>query len=220
MSRLHGSLELITNLSAFLAVSVVVIVTPGPDTALTIRNTLVGGRAGGMFTAVGVGAGQATWALAASLGIAALLRVSEPVFVAVKVVGAVYVVFLGLQAVRAALGFRAPHASAKNDAPHRPMRPRVAFRQGLISDLGNPKMAVFFTSLLPQFASDGRASFLVSLLLGLMFCLMTITWLMAYAFGVARMGGLLRRPRVRRTIDGLTGAVLIALGLRLATEHR
>ena len=197
-----------------------VIVTPGPDTALTIRNSLVGGRAGGVFTAVGVGAGQATWALATSLGIAALLRVSEPVFVGVKVVGAAYLVVLGVQALRAAFGFRAPHESAKNGAPHRRNRPGVAFRQGLISNLGNPKMAVFFTSLLPQFVRHGRASFLALLLLGLVFCLLTIIWLTAYAFGVARVGAFLRRSRVRRTVDGLTGAVLIALGLRLAAEHR
>ena len=197
-----------------------VIVTPGPDTALTIRNSLVGGRASGVFTAVGVGAGQATWALATSLGIVALLRVSEPVFVGVKVVGAAYLVFLGVQALRAALGFRTPPESAKNGAQHRLSRPSVAFRQGLISNLGNPKMAVFFTSLLPPFVPHGRATFLMLLLLGLVFCLMTVTWLTAYAFGVARVGGFLQRSGVRRTIDGLTGAVLIGLGLRLAAEHR
>ena len=213
-------LELITHLSAFLAVSVMVIVTPGPDTALTIRNSLIGGRAGGIFTAVGVGTGQATWALATSLGITALLRVSEPVFVGVKVIGAAYLVVLGVQGVCAALGFRAPHEAANNAAPNRLGRPGVAFRQGLISNLGNPKMAVFFTSMLPQFVPHGRASFLALLLLGLVFCLMTIIWLTAYAFGVARVGDVLRRSRVRRTVDGLTGAVLIALGLRLAAAHR
>ena len=121
-----------------------VIVTPGPDTALTIRNSLLGGRASGVFTAVGVGAGQATWALATSLGMVALLRFSEPVFVGAKVVGAAYLVFLGVQAVRAALGFRAPPESGKNGARHRLGRPRIAFRQGLISNLGNPKMGRVF----------------------------------------------------------------------------
>src|SRR5437899_12041278 len=87
------------NLAAFLGVSVLVIVTPGQDTALTIRNSLLGGRRGGAFTALGVASGQAVWTLAASLGVAALLRASEPAFVALKLAGAAYLVFLGLQAL-------------------------------------------------------------------------------------------------------------------------
>ena len=81
-------------------------------------------------------------------------------------------------------------------------------------------MAVFFTSLLPQFTSGGRGSFIALLLLGLVFCLMTLVWLTGYAVAVARAGDVLRRPRIRRTLDGLTGAVLIGLGLRVAAEHR
>jgi len=91
------------NLLAFLVVAVVVIVTPGPDTALTIRNTLLGGRRSGVFTGVGVAAGQATWTIATSAGIAALLVASASVFRGVKYAGALYLVFLGLQALRAAV---------------------------------------------------------------------------------------------------------------------
>ncbi len=88
---------------AFLALSIVVIVTPGPDTAMTIRNTLFGGRAGGIFTALGIASGQTIWALATSIGIVALLIASEPLFLAVKYAGAAYLVFLGVQALRAAI---------------------------------------------------------------------------------------------------------------------
>ena len=221
-TRLVDSLrtELITHFSAFLAVSIVVIVTPGPDTALTIRNTLTGGRAGGVFTAIGVSAGQATWALATSVGVAALLRASEPAFVAVKIVGAAYLVFLGAQALRAAFEFRAQDESAREITARRRQRPLVGLRQGLISNLGNPKMAVFFTSLLPQFVGGRGGSFFGLLVLGLVFSLMTLTWLTGYAFAVARVGDFVRRSRVRRAVEALTGTVLIALGLRLATEHR
>src|ERR671936_1297560 len=90
-------------LAAFLGVSAVVIVTPGQDTALTIRNTLAGGRRGGFFTAAGVAAGQATWSVAAAAGTAALLRASEPAFLAVRLVGAAYLVFLGAQTLLGAL---------------------------------------------------------------------------------------------------------------------
>ncbi|MGH3091784.1 MAG: LysE family translocator [Gaiellaceae bacterium] len=196
------------------------IVTPGQDTALTIRNSLLGGRRAGILTAVGVSAGQAVWTLAASVGVAALLVASEPAFVALKLAGAAYLLYLGGQALAGALRRRAPRAAATAHGGGRTHASRIALRQGLVSNLGNPKMAVFFTSLLPQFAPGGEASFVTMLLLGLLFCSLTLAWLTAYATAVARAGELLRRPRVRRVLDGLTGAVLVAFGLRLAIEQR
>jgi threonine/homoserine/homoserine lactone efflux protein len=201
-------------LITFLGVSLVVIATPGQDTALTIRNTLLGGRRSGVLTAVGVSAGQACWTLAASAGVVALLRASEPAFVALRLVGAGYLVFLGVQALVSAFRGRVESGAAVT-RPGRAIVARVSFRQGLLSNLGNPKMAVFFTSLLPQFASSfaGLAAF------GLVFCTLTLLWLSAYAAVVARAGEFLRRSRVRRWMEGLTGAVLVALGLRLAAER-
>jgi threonine/homoserine/homoserine lactone efflux protein len=196
-------------LLAFLGIAVVVIVTPGQDTALTIRNTLAGARRAGIATAAGVSAGQAVWTLATSLGLAAVVAASEPVFQAIKLAGAAYLVVLGLQSLRDALRKRARTERTVAVTPR-------AFRQGLLSNLGNPKMAVFFTSLLPQFGG----SFPALLGLGLLFCAMTLAWLCAYAGVVARAGDALRRPRVRRTLDALTGGVLVALGVRLATTTR
>jgi threonine/homoserine/homoserine lactone efflux protein len=196
-------------LLAFLGIAVVVIVTPGQDTALTIRNTLAGGRRAGFRTAAGVVCGQAVWALAASAGVAALLVASEPAFVALKLAGAAYLVFLGGQALLAALrGRGAPHPTAAATGRE--------LRQGLLSNLGNPKMAVFFSSLLPQFGD----SFGALLLLGLVFCALTLAWLCAYAAALARAGDVLRRPRVRRALDAVTGPALIALGVRLAAADR
>jgi threonine/homoserine/homoserine lactone efflux protein len=198
-------------LLAFLGVALVVIVTPGQDTALTVRNTLGGGRRAGVRTAVGVVAGQAVWALAASAGVAALLVASEPAFVALKLAGAAYLVYLGGQALLAAVRRRPePVYEARRAGGGRELR------QGLLSNLGNPKMAVFFSSLLPQFGD----SFPVLLGLGLLFCALTLTWLSAYALAIARAGDVLRRPRVRRAIDAVTGTALVALGLRLATAER
>ena len=208
-----------SQLAAFLGVSAIVIVTPGQDTALTIRNTLLGGRRAGVFTALGVSSGQACWTIAASAGIAALLVASEPAFVAVKLAGAAYLVFLGAQSLWSAVT-RTPRRGPTAVRSGRPLRSRVAFRQGLVSNLGNPKMAVFFTSLLPQFTPSGDASFGVLLALGLVFCSMTLVWLTAYAFAVARAGDFLRRPLIRRALDAVVGAVLVAFGLRLATERR
>jgi threonine/homoserine/homoserine lactone efflux protein len=202
----------VAELLAFVGVAVVVIVTPGQDTALTVRNTLAGGRGAGVRTAAGVVCGQAVWALAASAGVAALLVASEPAFVALKLAGAAYLVYLGAQALLA--------AARRRPAAHLTAGPGAAkgreLRQGVLSNLANPKMAVFFSSLLPQFAD----SFPALLALGLLFCALTMTWLTAYAFALARAGDMLRRPRVRRTIDALTGTALVALGLRLAAADR
>lgn len=199
----------------FLGVSLLVIVTPGQDTALTIRNTLVGGRVGGVFTAIGISAGQAAWTIATSVGVGALLLGSGRAFVALKLVGSGYIMFLGTQAlVRALRGHGAAPAALK-PAGYR-LVPVTALRQGLLSNLSNPKMLAFFTSLLPQFAG----SFLSLLLLGLVFCSLTLAWLTAYSFAVSRASTVLGRPRVRRSVEAFTGMALIALGLRLATARR
>jgi threonine/homoserine/homoserine lactone efflux protein len=198
-------------------VVVLVIVTPGPDTALTIRNTLLGGRSGGVATAFGVVTGQAVWALATSAGVAALLVASEPAFLALKLVGAAYLVYLGVQALHGAFRHRGVDAPA--EVTRGQLAPTAAYRQGVVSNLGNPKMAAFFPSLLPQFAPGGEASFFGLLALGLLFCALTLVWLTGYAFAVAKAGDFLRRPKIRRSVECVTGAVLIALGLRLATQR-
>jgi threonine/homoserine/homoserine lactone efflux protein len=205
-------------LAAFLGISALVICTPGQDTALTIRNTLVGSRRGGLLTALGVSSGQAVWAVATSAGVAALIVASEPVFLALKLAGAAYLVYLGCQALwSAVVGSHGNHAPGGRAAANPGRR---AYRQGVISNLGNPKMAVFFTSLLPQFAPTGGGAFAVLLALGLVFCLLTLVWLSLYAVVVARVGDVLRRSPVRRVLDAITGAVLVALGIRLAFGRR
>ncbi len=207
-------------LLAFLGISALVIMTPGPDTAMTIRNTLLGGRASGVATAFGVATGLAIWALASSAGIMALLVASEPLFLAVKYAGAAYLVWLGFQSLHAA--FRSAGATGAGPMSIRGplLAPRAAYQQGVISDLGNPKIAAFFTSLLPQFVPSGEAVFAALAALGLLFSLMTLIWLIGYALAIAQVGNLLRRPAIRRSLDGITGVTLIGLGAKLATEGR
>ena len=199
-----------THALAFLGVSAVVIVTPGQDTALTIRNALAGGRRAGVFTAAGVATGQATWTIAAAAGVAALLQASAPAFTAVRLFGAAYLIYLGAQTLLSALRRRGTPAHA----PRRTTA-RGSFRQGIVSNLGNPKMAIFFTSLLPQFGT----SFGVMLALGIVFCSLTFVWLTAYGIVIARAGDVLRRPRVRRIVAAVTGTALAVFGVRLAVER-
>jgi len=209
-----------SGLLAFLGIAAVVIVTPGPDTALTVRNTLGGGRPSGVGTAFGVAAGQGVWTLATSAGIAALLVASSSALATLRVAGAVYLGWLGVSALWSA--WRGASSGGGNDVAGRgsSLSPWAAFRQGLVSNLANPKMAVFFTSLLPQFAPAGHASFTGLLGLGLVFCLMTLVWLAFYATVIARAGDALRRLGVHRALETVTGLALLSLGARLALDRR
>ena len=209
---------MMTGLLAFLGVSALVICTPGPDTALTVRNSIVGGRRAGVFTAAGIATGQLVWTVAASLGIAGLLQASLPAFTALKIAGAAYLIFLGLQSILGAI--RGRHGKHERQIGLPELAPRRAIRQGFISNLANPKMAAFFLSLLPQFVPVASGRVAVLLPLGLVFCLMTFGWLSLYAVVLNKVGPFLQRSRVRRTLDAVTGTVLVALGLRLATETR
>ena len=210
-----------TQFLAFLGIAAVVICVPGPDTALTIRNTLAGHRRCGVSTAAGVATGQLAWTVAASLGIAGLILASAPAFRAVRWAGAAYLIFLGLRslwsAVRRSQSRPGPSADETGQISAQ-LPPGRAFRQGLLSNLANPKMAAFFLSLLPQFVPTGAASLIGSLLLGTVFCLMTFVWLSAYAVVINRIGEALRRGPVKRLLDAVAGAVLIGFGVRLALD--
>jgi len=198
----------------FLAIAVFVVVTPGVDTALVTRNALLHGRRAAILTALGVNAGIAMWATASAFGLGALLHRSEALFTTVRLVGAAYLVVLGAQAVW--WSWRRGHPAAPEIAPSR----RSPFVQGILSNLLNPKIAVFFTSFLPQFVSPGGPVLGQLLLLGFLFNLLGLAWLLGCAVLTSRVGDALRRPRVRAALERVTGCVLIAFGLRLATERR
>jgi threonine/homoserine/homoserine lactone efflux protein len=202
--------------AAFLAISLLVICTPGQDTALTIRNTLLGGRRAGVATAAGVFTGQAVWTLATSAGLAVVLVASGPLFLAIRLAGAAYLVYLGARSLIRAMARSGSDLAAPNGGGGR-LALRAAFWQGLLSNLSNAKMVAFFISLLPQFAGP-HTGFGVLAALGLNFCLLTLAWLVGYAFAVERMKSLLLRGQVRRVMDALLGAVLVGLGVRLTRE--
>jgi len=202
--------------AAFLAVSLLVICTPGQDTALTIRNTLLGGRRSGVATAAGVSGGQAIWTLATSAGLAVILVASGPLFLAVRLAGAAYLIYLGVRSLIKAFTRSASDRDSTQGQAGR-LAPRTAFWQGLLSNLSNAKMVAFFISLLPQFAGP-HPGFVMLALLGLNFCVLTLAWLIGYAFAIERMKVLLLRGRVQRAMDALLGAVLVGLGLRMTRE--
>ena len=158
------------------------------------------------------------WTVASALGVASLVRASALAFTILKLVGAAYLIWLGLHAIWSARRHWLPDAGDRPD--RRQLDARLGFRQGLLSNLANPKIAVFLTSLLPQFIGHTRSVLVPFMRLGGLFVLMTVVWLCAYALVAAKASSLLRRPRVKATLDRITGVVLIGLGLRLATERR
>src|SRR5262245_17520320 len=195
------------HLLPFLGISAVVVVTPGVDMALVTKNALLHGRGAARATALGVNLGIFIWTLAAALGLAAVIAASAVAFTAIKLVGALYLVYLGL---RALLGSAEPTALPARGS---------AFRQGLASNLLNPKIAVFFTSLLPQFVDPRHAQPQDLLALGVLFNCMGVAWLLTYAELSTRARDVLSRPRMKRTLDRLSGIALVALGVRLAAER-
>lgn len=219
------------HLLLFIGVAAIVIVVPGPDTAVVMKNVLLHGRRTALATSFGVAGGLAVWTVAAAVGVASLLRASEVAFTALKIAGALYLAWLGVQAIRASRHVQPAAATAPDDGPQAAgsgpapdaraeLSTRGGFRQGLLSDLANPKIGVFFTGLLPQFVDPGRPVLLPFLGLGAVFVAMTILWLTLYCIVAARAADALARPRVRAWMDRVTGVVLIGIGLRLATERR
>jgi RhtB (resistance to homoserine/threonine) family protein len=204
------------DLVAFIGVVAVIVVLPGPDMALVLRNGLAHGRWAAVETAIGINAGLLVWAVAAALGVAALLHASAPAFMLLKLAGAAYLVWLGLHALRDACRGMAD-ASARHFTSPRRASP---FRQGLLSNLLNPKIALVFTTLIPQFVDPGDPALPQTLLLAAIFIAMGLVWLTSYALFVAKIGALLRRSAVQRVLNAVTGAVLTALGVRLALTER
>jgi threonine/homoserine/homoserine lactone efflux protein len=204
---------------SFLPVATVLIVVPGPDTALVTKNALLHGRRAALGTALGVNLGLVLWTLAAALGLAAVVRASAVAFTGLKLIGAAYLIWLGVQALRAARHHSAT-AVTGGAVWSRRLGGLGGFRQGLTSDLSNPKIAVLFTSLLPQFVAARSATLMPFLLLGSIFVAMTLIWLCAYALVAVKASETLRRPPIAQALERFTGIVLIGFGLRLATESR
>jgi threonine/homoserine/homoserine lactone efflux protein len=202
-------------LLAFIGVSLLVVCTPGPDTALVIRNVMVGGRRGGIATAAGCAAGQLVWALATGLGLAALLAASATLFEAVRLAGALYLIVLGGLTIWQAIVGGNP-AAGPADEPSR----RLAWLQGLASNLTNPKMAVFFPSLLPQFVPADAPVFATSLALGALFAAMTFGWLSLYSLVLGSRAARNVPQRLKRWLRGATGLAMLGFGLHFALGRR
>ena len=199
-------------IAAFTAAAVLIVLLPGPDTLVVVRSILRGGRSSGVACAIGNLCGLVVWVAAASLGLAALLRASEIGYTVLRVAGAGYLTYLGIQAWRS-------RGRVEQAAPAgRAGVLGTGFRAGVLTNLLNPKVGVFFVTFLPGFVPHGEPVGWVSLLFGAIFVTLTaIYWavLLGLAAQVTRW---LNSPAVRRRLDVLTAGILVAFGVRLATE--
>jgi threonine/homoserine/homoserine lactone efflux protein len=211
-----------TALVEFAIAATLLIMAPGPDSMLVLRNSLRGGRRVGLSTAAGTVTGLLTWALAAALGITTLLTASRVGYDVLRLVGGAYLVWLGVMTLR-----RPPSKLA--DAPagpdmrfvgRGPTSLRRAYVNGVISNACNPKIGVFFVAFLPNVMPAGAPAREVSLALGAWFALETGVWLAAVVWMADHAKAWLSRPRWQRRLEQLTGLVLITFGARVATEGR
>jgi threonine/homoserine/homoserine lactone efflux protein len=201
----------------FLATAIVLVITPGQDTFFILGRSLSGGRAAGIAAALGISAGSVLHTFAAALGLSALLATSPYAFMTVKFAGAAYLVYIGVRSLLSRSNGLPGTGAAKNSDGR-----WSAFRSGIISNLLNPKVALFFLALLPQFI-DPASSHKVSafLALGLSFVTLGIIWCTVLAIGADGLrGAFLRRPSMATVLDKIAGAMFIALGLRLATVRQ
>ena len=212
-------------LLAFALAATLLIVAPGPDSLLVMRNTLRGGRRAGWITAGGTMSGLLVWAASAALGVTELLRVSRVGFDIVRFAGAGYLIWLGVSTVGLARRRRGErgHASPAPPGPAGPDPVRAGwgvYLNGLLSNLCNPKIGVFFVAFLPGFIPARVPATLFTLGLGLWFIAETGAWLAVLAWMVARGASWLRRSAAQRWLERATGVVLIGFGVRLAAETR
>lgn len=199
----------------FIAASLLVIVTPGQDMVLVMSRSIAQGAAAGVATAAGVSVGLVGHTLLATLGLGAILRTSQWLFLVLKFVGAAYLVWMGLGLLRTHDATLALAAQSRGSL-------RRLFADGALSNLSNPKIAIFYFAFLPQFVPSGAGQPALSVfVLGLVFAALTFVIKGPVGWGAGRLSGWLRaRPAVLRWIFRGSGAMLVALGLRLAFERR
>jgi threonine/homoserine/homoserine lactone efflux protein len=204
------------SLLAFIPVALLLTLIPGADTALVTRNALTLGLRGARWTILGICTGCLIHATASALGLSAILATSARAYEIVKYVGAAYLVWIGVQGIRGA-GEPAVGAGALPAATSRGAHP---FTQGFLTNILNPKVALFYLTFLPQFIPTGTPILRTSLLLAMIHNALGFAWLSIYARFVDRLRGALTRPVVKAWLERVTGGALVLLGARLAWSRR
>lgn len=205
------------NFYLFVLMCILLIILPGPDTAIATKNTLTVGKIGGLKTALGTCCALLIHTSAAILGLSAIIVKSALLFSIFKYVGAVYLIYLGIRTLW----------SLKNKEKAVIVEPNTksqfentsCFKQGFLTNLLNPKVAVFFLTFLPQFVEAGSNTFLPFLIMGITYTVLTAIWFSLYIYLINQISAFMKKPKTQNMIEGITGTILIGFGIRLALER-
>lgn len=207
------------NISVFLVMCILLIILPGPDTAIATKNTLTVSRKGGLQTIIGSCCGLLIHTCAAVIGLSAIIVKSAYIFAVLKYVGAVYLCYLGIKTLWTLRIIRtqSPVVDDVGSIEHKYSH-QSCFKQGFLTNVTNPKVAVFFLTFLPQFVDGNSGTFFPFLIMGLIYTALTMLWFIFYVYLLDRISAFMKKPSTKAVIEGLTGAILIAFGIKLALE--
>ena len=207
---------MIVNFEAFLIAITILTLTPGLDTALVLRNSARGGFSEGATTSLGICLGLFVHATFSAIGISALLAQSAQLFAGVKMVGAAYLIWLGLSSLRAII--KGQTAPAELTLQSQRLNLKRSLREGFLSNVLNPKTAVFYLAFLPQFIDPAGSAFIQSLVMAAIHFVIAMIWQCGLAGALDKAKGLIRNSRFMLWMEGTTGVVLVALGVKLMAE--
>lgn len=205
----------VEELFAFAALCLVLAATPGANLAVVLRCASLGGQRAAVTSTVGLTVGKAFWAAASLAGLAAVLATSAAAYNTVRLLGAAYLMWLGVQAI-----WTSSHDRQRVEGPRTVLTPWGGFRRGLVGDLLNPKVGLFYTTVFPQFIGPGDPIIRTALTLLVVHALVLLTWYPSVAYGAGRIGRTARWQGLRLWSERAMGVVLVALGVRLAIERR
>lgn len=204
------------NFYLFVLMSIFLIILPGPDTAVVTKNTLIARKRGGLKTSLGILCALLIHTIAAVLGLSAIIVKSAILFSIFKYAGAVYLIYLGGKILWSL--WKKEEESSREMKTKSRLENTSCFKQGFFTDLLNPKVAVFFLSFFPQFVEPGSGTFGPFLTMGITFTLLSAIWLLLYVSFVHQISALMKKPKAKYFIEGMTGMIIIGFGVKLALE--
>lgn len=204
------------NFYLFVLMSILLIILPGPDTAIATKNTLSVGKLGGLKTALGTCSALLIHTSAAVLGLSAIIVKSALLFSIFKYVGAVYLIYLGIKTLWSLR--KKEKADALEMNTNNKFENTSCFKQGFFTNILNPKVAVFFLTFLPQFVDTGSSTLIPFLIMGITYTVLTAIWFFLYVYLINQISAFMKKPKSQKMIEGITGTILIGFGIKLALE--
>ncbi|MBW2081466.1 MAG: LysE family translocator, partial [Deltaproteobacteria bacterium] len=208
-----------SQLITFVAVTLVLTVTPGVDTFIIMRNVLRGGPKDGFYTAIGICSGLFVHASLSAFGISVILVHSAVFFNFVKMAGAIYLVWLGLSSIYGAMRHKNSFEYTQSAVPKEKLYPTKSLREGLLSNVLNPKPAVFYLAFFPQFINHGDPVFVKTMFLASIQFVIGISWLIMLSFFVSQVKNYIEKPSIKKALDTLSGSILIAFGIKIGLQN-